>query len=71
MHEPPLRQRARLTRAAQLQLVAHARAAELADAIAPLYSQCDSAQTPITSPAWMSSPPSWISQALMAVSKKE
>ena len=39
--------------------------------IGPLYSQCDSAQMPITAPWWMSSPPSWISQVLMTVSKYE
>jgi hypothetical protein len=32
--------------------------------------QWDSAHSPMTSPPWMSSPPSSISQALMTVSKK-
>ena len=38
-------------------------------AIAARNVQCDSAQSPITSPEWMSSPPSSISQRLITVSK--
>ena len=37
--------------------------------IAAVYAQCDSAHSPITSPAWMSSPPSRTSHSLIAVSK--
>jgi hypothetical protein len=39
--------------------------------IAALKAQCDSAHSPMTAPAWMSSPPSRMSQALITVSKYE
>ena len=39
------------------------------NASAAVYAQCDSAHSPITSPPWMSSPPSRTSQSLIAVSK--
>jgi hypothetical protein len=39
--------------------------------IAALNAQCDSTHSPITAPAWMSSPPSVISQRLITVSKYE
>jgi hypothetical protein len=79
VHEPALRGRLLDALAEQPDLVAHARAPELADAqrrldvsgnaSAALNVQCDSAHRPIASPPWMSRPPSPISQALITVSK--
>ena len=81
MDEPALARRLRRALGVEAELVADARAPEVGDAQArprttsgnvngAWKAQCDSAQSPITGPRLMSSPPSRISHSLITVSKK-